>query len=290
LNGTLAPAGEWWLPSAAPLARAGLCSLAQPSLRQARNTPRFVFHDACLLLIASGRLELSDGSLRQVVDTPSRLLLVQAGTCADLLKTPGGAEQCFRSVLLSLAPALLDAFQRMRPQEAAVPQGLPTPAILPLDDDLRSTLRQVLDSVPSPAVSDERLGYRLMDLLAGLAERGHGLQRTGLPATVQRLRGLMAQEPGQHWTAHRAGRALAMSEATLRRRLASEGARFEDLLVDLRMHHAMLLLQTTPWSIPHIAQACGYLSRARFSERFRARFGYPPSALRQGFRPAGPGA
>ncbi|WP_315138655.1 helix-turn-helix domain-containing protein [Achromobacter marplatensis] len=71
-----------------------------------------------------------------------------------------------------------------------------------------------------------------------------------------------------------------MSEATLHRRLSDERVRFEDLLIDVRMHHTMMLVQTTSWSIPHIAQACGYKSRARFAERFRARFGYLPSTVR----------
>ncbi|ANM77692.1 helix-turn-helix domain protein [Serratia marcescens] len=71
-----------------------------------------------------------------------------------------------------------------------------------------------------------------------------------------------------------------MSPATLRRRLAAEQTRFEDLLIDVRMHHAMMLLQTTRWDMTRIAEACGYKSRSRFSERFQKRFGYAPSAIR----------
>ncbi|MFG0784943.1 AraC family transcriptional regulator [Delftia tsuruhatensis] len=280
LNGDPVPGSHWLLPSAAPVVRAGLCSLAQPSLRQARHTPRFLFHEACLLLVAAGRLDLHDGSHQTTVDTPSCLLLVQAHTSADLMKTPGSGGQPFRSVLLALSPELLEAFHRTRAQPAALPQDEQAFRQLPLDDDLQDALRQVLASVPSPTISDERLRYRLMDLLAALAERGHILRRAGPPGTASRLRTLIAQAPQQHWTAHSAGSALAMSEATLRRRLAGEGVRFEELLVDTRMHHAMLLVQTTGWSLQHIAQACGYQSRARFSERFRARFGYSPSALR----------
>lgn len=273
-------AGHWLLPSAEPVLRAGLCSLAQPSLRQARHTPRFLFHEACLLLVAAGRLDLDDGACRITVDSPSRLLLVQAHTCADLVKAPHGAEQRFRSVLLALSPQLLESFHRARPQALAPAPEEAAFGALPLDPDLEDGLCRVLASVPAPAVSDERLRYRLMDLLAALAERGHGFRRAGPAGTAARLRSLIADAPQQHWTAHKAGSALAMSEATLRRRLAGEGARFEELLVDMRMHHAMLLLQTTRWSMAHIAQACGYQSRARFSERFRARFGYLPSALR----------
>lgn len=286
----LAPSRSWLLPSAAPVARPGLCTLAQPSLRQARHTPRFLFHEACLLLVASGRLDVEagagdgDGARRITVQSPSSLLLVQAHTCADLLKTPGGEEQRFRSVLLALAPELLEAFHRAHPQDAAQPPPADALRQLPLDTDLQGSLLHVVDSLQGrplgPAVSDERLRYRLLDLLAALAERGHVLRRAGPAGTADRLRSLIAEAPQQPWTAHRAGSALAMSEATLRRRLAGEGARFEELLVDMRMHHAMLLLQTTRWNMADIAQACGYQSRARFSERFRTRFGYLPSALR----------
>ncbi|MBZ4209458.1 AraC family transcriptional regulator, partial [Klebsiella aerogenes] len=40
------------------------------------------------------------------------------------------------------------------------------------------------------------------------------------------------------------------------------------------------LVQTTRWDMTRIAEACGYKSRARFSERFQKRFGYAPSAIR----------
>ncbi|MFN9474379.1 hypothetical protein [Acidovorax sp.] len=46
------------------------------------------------------------------------------------------------------------------------------------------------------------------------------------------------------------------------------------------MHHALMLVQTTSWSVPRTVPACGYQSRARFAERFRARFGYLPSTVR----------
>ncbi|RFP21887.1 hypothetical protein D0T24_04525 [Duganella sp. BJB480] len=41
-------------------------------------------------------------------------------------------------------------------------------------------------------------------------------------------------------------------------------------------HHAMALLQTTGWSIPMVAEACGYHAHARFRERY----GCPPSHVR----------
>lgn len=270
----------WLLPAGAPIWRRGLCTVAQPCLTQVQHTPRFLFQDATVLLIAAGRLDMDSGTHRIGVDAPASLLLVDAHTCADLRKTPGGVEQRFRSVFLTLSAQLLDAFRRGRATGAeAVQAGAPFQQIA-LDADLASSLQHLLASAADGQLSDERLRYRALDLLAALAERGGVFRPPQAPGLSGRLRALIGEAPSQHWTAQTAGKALAVSEATLRRRLAGESARFEDVLIDVRMHHAMMLVQTTSWSVPEIAQACGYKSRARFAERFKARFGYLPSAVR----------
>ncbi|BBL25142.1 helix-turn-helix transcriptional regulator [Comamonas terrigena] len=270
----------WLLPAGAPIWRRGLCTVAQPCLKLVQHTPRFLFQDATVLLIAAGRLDMDSGSHRIGVDTPASLLLVGANTCADLRKTPGGMEQRFRSVFLTLSPELLEAFRRGRDMgEDAAQAGAPFQQIA-LDADLASSLQHLLASAADGQLSDERLRYRALDFLAALAERGGVFRPPHSPGLSGRLRALIGEAPSQHWTAQTAGKALAVSEATLRRRLAGESARFEDVLIDVRMHHAMMLVQTTSWSVPEIAQACGYKSRARFAQRFKARFGYLPSAVR----------
>ncbi|WP_312589742.1 helix-turn-helix transcriptional regulator [Comamonas terrigena] len=270
----------WRLPAGAPIWRRGLCTVAQPCLKQVQHTPRFLFQDATVLLIAAGRLDLDSGTHRIDVDAPASLLLVDANTCADLRKTPGGGEQRFRSVFLTLSAQLLDAFRRGRATWAEAVQAAAPFQQIALDADLASSLQHLLASAADGQLSDERLRYRAMDLLAALAERGGVFRPPQSPGLSGRLRALIGEAPSQHWTAQTAGKALAVSEATLRRRLAGESARFEDVLIDVRMHHAMMLVQTTSWSVPEIAQACGYKSRARFAERFKARFGYLPSAVR----------
>lgn len=270
----------WPAPSGAPMFRRTLGALAQPCLTMAQYTPRFVFQEATAVLVLSGQLDLDDGATRVTIDAPASLVLVEAGIGADLEKTPGGAARCFRSVFLTFSAALLDGFERGRP---AAPDDAPHDAAfrcVPLDDDLAASLRQVVGSMETPGLSDERLRYRLLDLLAALDERGFRFRRIDRHGTAAQLRTLIGDAPARHWTAQEAGKALAMSPATLRRRLAAENARFEDLLIDVRMHHAMLLVQTTTWGVERIAQACGYQSRARFSQRFQARFGCLPSVVR----------
>ncbi len=263
-----------------PVLRRGLCGLAQPCLRRVQQTPGFLFHEATLLWIAAGRLELQHEAGSVSVDSPDSLLRAEADTGAALGKTPGGAEQRLRSLLLTLPAALLQKFHQSRGALPARPQAAPWQK-LALDEDLAATLRHACESVAMERISDARLQYRLLELLEALAERGYGFGPAPVQAaTAARLRTLLAEAPHRQWTAAKAASALAMSEATLRRRLAQEQGRFEPLLIDVRMHHALLLLQTTAWNQARIAQACGYRSSARFAERFRARFGYLPSTVR----------
>jgi AraC-like DNA-binding protein len=73
---------------------------------------------------------------------------------------------------------------------------------------------------------------------------------------------------------------LGLCEATLRRRLAAEGTTLGDLLTDVRMSFAMVLLQSTNQAVNRIALEVGYESASRFAIRFRARFGFLPAAIR----------
>lgn len=273
---------RWRLPSSSPVVRQGLCALAQPCLRQPQQTARFQFHEATVLLVVSGQMRLAFAEHEVLVDAARpALVLVDAGSCLDIVKTPGGAERCFRSVFMTIASALLESYSAASSMAGDVERTAAGPIqVMPLDDDVASTLWHLIESVEIRPVSDERLTFRLLELLSALAERGYVFCPPRHNDTVARLQALMARAPHRHWTAREAGRELAMSEATLRRRLAAEQERFETILSDIRMHHGMMLLQTTAWSIPRIAEACGYQSRARFSERFRTRFGCLPSAIR----------
>ena len=267
------------LPSGAPLPRRALCGLAQPCLARPQQTRGFRFFEATLLLVVSGELTLDAGDGPLTTNSPLSLMVVDQHARADLTKLPGGQENRFRSIFLSLSPALVSAFYHAYPALASIPP-LAKPALVPLDDDLSNTLRHCVESIEDPRLSDERLHHRLMDLLLALSERHCLLARPSQQGAAERLRVLFSEDPARPWTARDAGRELAMSESTLRRRLADERVGFEALLIDVRMHHAMMLMQTTRWPIPRIADACGYRSRARFTERFRERFGALPSDVR----------
>ena len=123
---------------------------------------------------------------------------------------------------------------------------------------------------------------RLLEVMHWLLEAGVVLKRADVdPTTAVRVRAQLAGRLDFDWTADRMGGELAMSSATLRRRLAAEGTTFADLVVDARMSSALTLLQATAQPVADIALLVGYESASRFAIRFRQRFGFAPSAVRQ---------
>ena len=62
--------------------------------------------------------------------------------------------------------------------------------------------------------------------------------------------------------------------------MQEEGVSLREVLTDIRMTHAMGLLQSSNMSVSAIAASAGFESQSRFAIRFRSRFGFPPTAVR----------
>ena len=80
---------------------------------------------------------------------------------------------------------------------------------------------------------------------------------------------------------------LAMSERTLRRRLAEDGLRFEDIVVDVQRTVATALLATTDHSLVDVAFLTGYSDQTAFQRAFKRWTGRTPREVRQSSRQAG---
>lgn len=134
---------------------------------------------------------------------------------------------------------------------------------------------------PDPALPDAVARQRVLEVMHWLLEEGLVLRSAPEDTSVSiQVRALIAGRLDLEWTATRVAQALAMSEATLRRRLAAEGASMSALIVDARMASALTLLQATTQPVSEIANAVGYESPSRFAIRFRERFGFAPTAVR----------
>ncbi|GAB6042996.1 helix-turn-helix transcriptional regulator [Endothiovibrio diazotrophicus] len=95
------------------------------------------------------------------------------------------------------------------------------------------------------------------------------------------LRRLRALDPAREWEAGEVSRRLNLGDSTLRRRLQEEGSGFREVLEEVRMVAGLALLQETFWPVGRVAEAVGYRSHSRFSERFKLRFGLTPAELKR---------
>lgn len=119
------------------------------------------------------------------------------------------------------------------------------------------------------------------EVVLWLAEAGACLPWSKPASFADRARSVVSQNPAHSWTSVEVGHELAVSEATLRRKLQAEGTSFKRILLDLRMVVALTYLQTTNWRISKISSAVGYSSQTRFAARFQERFGMHPTDFRK---------
>lgn len=271
---------RWLLPSGALLTKHGLCMLAQPHLLRYQHANDFRFFEATLLLVTSGTLTLENDDKTWELTDSQTLMAVAKNTLVNIHKTPDKDNSAFKSVFLTLAPCLINEFYQRYGQSVMPSSTVTQCRKTALDWDLSDTLQYCIRGINSQMTSELQQTNRFMGLLLALQERGIVFPRPSTAGFGERLKQLLANAPEKYWTAAQAGRELAVSEATLRRRLAEEGVNFSNLLTEIRMHHAMMLLQTTNFSVSQIADACGYRAISRFSMRFKSRFGFAPNNVR----------
>ncbi|MCQ4631124.1 AraC family transcriptional regulator [Shinella sp. CPCC 100929] len=234
-----------------------------------------------LILVEHGTKILRAGEEEWGVPAGGCIALAQ-GETFDVINAADGAS-AYVARWIAFEPETVAAF-------AATPgKGRPFERAFTIDHPHRGFQDAFADcaqAITEPAsIPVEIARHRLSELLLWLDLAG-GRFVVPKPAGVSdRVRAILSAEPHANWTSTDLCRALNVSEATLRRKLAAERWSFQSLLIDVRMSLAMQLLQSTELSILSIAQTVGYESQSRFATRFRARFGFPPSAIRGHMRP-----
>ena len=151
-------------------------------------------------------------------------------------------------------------------------------------------MTECLEACRRAADTDESLPeairiHRFAEVALWLESFGIRL-RPDSPTLISRIRRTIEAAPETAWStaailAALARQGEAMSAPTLRRRLAAQGTSLQALMTDVRLTIALAQLQATERPITTIAADVGYLSASRFALRFRARFGVPPSAIRE---------
>lgn len=212
---------------------------------------------------------------------PGQAVLVDGNQTIDFLnEVPHGTH--YEARWLVFDAALADDAH----YAACVARAARAPAPARLVARVRDGLADAFTRARQALVRDQGLPHavvrqRVLEVMHWLLEDGLVVRSCPLEAgTAQQVRALIAGHLALDWTTDRVCGELAVSEATLRRRLVAEGTSLKALIVDARMSTALTLLQATGKPVSDIASSVGYDSPSRFAVRFRARFGFAPTAVR----------
>lgn len=101
------------------------------------------------------------------------------------------------------------------------------------------------------------------------------------PSLSHKLHGMISTDFSVDLNADVLAAKLALSESTLRRKLAAEGSTLQAIKDRARLGYGLHLVQSTFEPIGRVAEKCGYQSQSRFTDKFKQFFGVTPTELRK---------
>lgn len=230
------------------------------------------FGDFVVARVRAGQKRLADGSRRAAVDT-GHYLVVTPGMLLNVENIPAD-DGPYLSSCVTVSRELL--LEKQWSSDAVPLHWTVLPPSPALDQSFAHAELGLQQQLPQAV-----LLHRVRELLEALDLSGFRPIPMQEPATAERVRMLLAGIPDLPWRAEEMAAQMAMSPATLRRKLAAENTSFRAVLEEVRLARALTLIQTTSQPLKRIAEECGYRSPSRFATRFRMRFGTLPSQLRE---------
>lgn len=233
-------------------------------------------HEHALIWVHSGTKTLLSGATAHVFDAGHSVVMHQ-GSVWDVINDPSPGTR-YEATVIQFGDEALNAFAEVNcgvMESAAAGYAAPR-----MNEELVQSIRRAVDTICRPGASPALQRHRAVEVLLLLAEQGIRLEPYSELPWSDRIRRLVAQRPCTEWSVDVLAAAFHISSATLRRRLAVEGARARDIVRETRLETGLTLLQTTTMGVGEIAFHCGYESHSRFSAAFRERFGFSPSKLR----------
>jgi AraC-like DNA-binding protein len=262
-------------PRRSPLGGIGVFHCRRP--QEVRNVP---IHQPLVVLVVSGHKTIILGE-RSLTVSPGELLLLPGGCTVAIGNHPGPRGEPYLGLAMGFPEQVIQQFQRSYGTEAAAETQPYWKAPAPWD--MIAAMGQWVDWCLRHPIDDTLIHHRQVEVLLLLA-------RTGIAGNLlidreaswrERVAQLIALDPARDWSAGQVCRRLGIGESTLRRHLKADGSGFRQVLEECRMVAALALLQETFWPVSQIAEAVGYHSHSRFSERFKRRFGLSPTELKR---------
>ena len=228
------------------------------------------------ILVRRGVKTILAGSAQYELHAGDAIAL-NGGQTIDIRNRPVPPRDAYEAQWIIPDPAIIAGLGYMMPDTVPIGQAA---ALSRLERPFVDAFDRACQAVTESGLPNAVAGYRVGELLVWLAMRGHHFVAPKELSLSQRIRRLIETAPSVRWSIATAADHFALSEMTLRRRLADDGETFGNVLADVRMAMAMRLLQSTDLPVNRIALDVGYDSASRFAIRFRERFGFPPTAIR----------
>jgi AraC-like DNA-binding protein len=232
------------------------------------------------VLVVSGRKIISLGERR--IEIPAgELLLLPGGCTVEVGNHPSHGNQPYLGLAMGFAPECIELYRRS--YGAQTPDDTRPQWKAPAPGDMVFAMAQWVEWCMHHPIDPTLIRHRQVEMLMLLARAGiaGNLLLDHKAGWHDRVAQLLSLDPARDWSAGEICRRLGIGESTLRRRLNEEGTGFRQLLEESRMVAALALLQETYWPVGQVAEAVGYTSHSRFSERFKRRFGISPAELKK---------
>ncbi|MES2037659.1 MAG: helix-turn-helix transcriptional regulator [Pseudomonadota bacterium] len=268
-------------------ARQGLGAAAHVVQASGLEVHRIHVTQAALIFVDRGDKSVCTGKGALVRATPGQAIVLSSNQSLDFTNAVQDGSY-YEARWLLFDPVLLDDayYCHLRQQQYGSEirgRAAQATCLLPqVSEGLREAYVRAaagLDTASKIPVAVAR--QRMLEVMHWLLDEGVVLHHAPHDSSTSlKVRGLLAGSLDDNWTGRRIAGELAMSEASLRRKLATEGNTLTGLLLDARMSTALTLLQATTQPVSQIALSVGYESASRFAIRFRQRFGFAPTTVR----------
>lgn len=233
---------------------------------------------AAAVVVLEGLKEIGCRGLSQAFH-PGTVVALHADCTIDVVNAPDPDTGRYRALFLGFPRRLEIEAARRWPEFTGAAEDLHAATGLPLQGPLAEAMVHYAACLATRRHSAAVADHRLLEVMLLLAEAQALTFRPKYAAASmsEGLRLLLRHRLHENWTSARAAGALNISEATLRRKLASEGTGFAALLREERLLAARLLIHQRGADVADAMAATGFRSRSHFARSFRARFGILPS-------------
>ncbi|OUY08187.1 helix-turn-helix domain-containing protein [Acinetobacter populi] len=120
----------------------------------------------------------------------------------------------------------------------------------------------------------------IVGILLKLCQSGHAdILVIPAPNLSKKIYQSVMNEPQRDWQSRDIEMQMALSGATLRRKLSAEGTTLRETITHARLAYALSLLYSKNLPLKSIAAKSGYHSVAVFKHRFYQRYGFDPQVL-----------